>query len=153
MIKINKTKKTTKNKKINILTLDLETRPLPNRAFHSRELEVISSCVYDGKDYLTFYITDYQSSKELLEATINCLLDPKYNKYKLYIHNFSFFDSTSLFEHIINLKEHGYEVNFLIKERENKFFYITITKYSYTSYINKNGLSSIEKNIPRVRIL
>ena len=108
-----------KIKPVNILTLDLETRKLSDN-----NLEVISSCIFDGTNYYTFYLTDYLTPEALLEATVETLL--KFNGYKVYIHNSSAFDAIFLFKHILDLKAKGYEVNIL--KREDKFIKIAITK-------------------------
>lgn len=107
------------SKPINFLTLDLETRTLIDG-----NLEVISSCIYDGTIYKTFYLTDYLDSDALLEATIKFLLSEKYNNYKVYIHNSSSFDIIFLFKHILELKSKGYELKVI--KREDKFISITI---------------------------
>jgi hypothetical protein len=52
------------------------------------QLEVISSCIYDGKDFTTFYLTEFNKesvpSGALLQATIEVLFN--YHNYKVYIH-------------------------------------------------------------------
>jgi len=128
-------------KSLKLLTLDLETRRLVNG-----ELEVISSAIYCpgvGKDYLTHYLTDYPTEYDLLETIVKDLINPRYNGYNLYIHNFSLFDAIFLFKHILNLSRLGYLVDFL--KREDKFISITISKYDYISYINKKGEAKTRK--------
>jgi DNA polymerase elongation subunit (family B) len=126
----------TKDTKVNILTLDLETRRLS-----SGELEVISGTIYDGKDYHTFYITDYISDFELLEAMIKTLLN--FNNYKVYIHNSSNFDLIFLFKHILNLEKDRFFIDFI--KREDKFIKIDIKKFNYKSYIDKNDSPKTKK--------
>jgi DNA polymerase type B, organellar and viral len=100
------------NSEFNILTLDLETRKLSNN-----ELEVISNCIYDGKHYKTFYLTDYDMDQYLLlEASIDYMLKPKYNNYYIYIHNLSHFDGIFLLKNIVELKKIGYEIKLLYKD-------------------------------------
>src|ERR1700684_1752679 len=96
------------NTNIKILTLDLETRQLPNGS-----LEVISSAIFDGENYHTFYLTDYINQEELLIATTKVLTDIKYNGYNVYIHNFSLFDAIFLFKYILALDKQGYLISFL----------------------------------------
>jgi hypothetical protein len=109
------------NTNIKILTLDLETRQLSTGC-----LEVISSALYDGQDYHTFYLTDYINQEELLITTTKVLIDPKYNNYQVYIHNFSLFDAIFLFKYILALDKQGYLIEIL--KREDKFIKITIGK-------------------------
>ena len=80
----------------------------------------------DGQDYYTFYITDFNSPELLLTATTKVLINPKYNSYNVYIHNFSNFDAIFLFKYILNLSKEGYEVDFL--KREDKFIKVNISK-------------------------
>jgi hypothetical protein len=89
-------------------------------------LEVISSAVYDGLDYYTFYLLDYNTQEDLLIATTKVLTNPKYNGYNVYIHNFSLFDAIFLFKYILALSKEGYKIDFL--KREDKFIKITISK-------------------------
>jgi hypothetical protein len=109
------------NNNPHILCLDLETRRLDNG-----NLEVISSAIYDGIDYYTFYLTDYINQEELLITTTKVLIDPKYNNYQVYIHNFSLFDAIFLFKYILALDKQGYLIEIL--KREDKFIKITIGK-------------------------
>jgi hypothetical protein len=79
--------KTPNNK---VITMDLETREINKR------LEPVCVSIYDGKITKTFWIQDYSSSREMLEASIKYLLIRKYYGYKLYLHNFSYFDGVFL---------------------------------------------------------
>lgn len=115
-------------KKIKIITMDLETRTLNNI------MEVISAALFDGINYTTFYLADYQDpiSKQyyphqLLSDAVKSLLLPKYNGYKVYLHNLSLFDAIFLFTHILDLAKLGYQVSFI--KREDKFININIKKY------------------------
>jgi hypothetical protein len=105
--------------RVSILTLDLETRQLSGG-----NLEVISSAIFDGKDYHTHYLTDFANQAEMLVAVVKTLT--KYNGYSLYIHNFSRFDGIFLFKYILNLSKDKYQVNFL--KRDDKFIKISISK-------------------------
>lgn len=106
-----------------ILTLDLETRRHPG-ALSDGRLEVISSSIYDGKDFTTHYLLDYNNEAAMLQAIVKTLTS--YNGYSLYIHNFSRFDGIFLFKYLIALKADGYEVTFL--KRDDKFIKISILK-------------------------
>lgn len=78
----------------NIITLDLET--YSSIEDNDEVLKVISCCIYDGINKFSFYLSDYNSSDDLLKAAITTLLDEKYNDYKVYIHNLSGFDGIFL---------------------------------------------------------
>jgi hypothetical protein len=106
---------------LRLMALDLETRTLSDG-----RLQVISSAIYDGQDYYTFYLTDFKSEEELLIDTVKVLVNPIYNGYQVYIHNFSLFDAIFLFKYLIALKKEGYQVNFL--KRDDKFIKISIIK-------------------------
>lgn len=63
-------------------------------------------CLYDGSNYKVFYITDYdhlgsnltikEKSDLMLKDSVLFLLKPKYSGYKVYAHNFSYFDGIFL---------------------------------------------------------
>jgi hypothetical protein len=61
-------------------------------------------CLYDGSNHKVFYITDYdhlnltikEKSDLLLKDSITFLLKPQYSGYKVYAHNFSYFDGIFL---------------------------------------------------------
>ena len=100
------------NKDFDCLTLDLETRKLSNN-----KLEVISNCIYDGKHYKTFYLTDYEMNQDLLlKASVDYLLKPIYNKCCIYIHNLSHFDGIFILKSIVDLKKIGYTIKLLYKD-------------------------------------
>lgn len=48
--------------------------------------------IYDGKQKISLYFSDYLTSDEMLIASITSLLRKKYDRYKIYIHNFSHFE-------------------------------------------------------------
>lgn len=59
--------------------------------------------IFDGDQAYSFYITDYQSSDEMLKASLQFILKRKYNEYKVYLHNFSYFDGIFLMRIISDL--------------------------------------------------
>jgi hypothetical protein len=94
------------------------------------------SSIYDGKNFKTIYITDYENkfssieeqSKALLIDSILYLLKPKYSGFKVYIHNFSYFDGIFIMKILTDL-------NILIKPIirdgrfiETKIYYDLLTK-------------------------
>jgi len=128
---------------IKILTLDLETRKLENN-----NLEVISSCIYDGTEYYTFYSTDYLNPEALLEATMETLI--KFKGYKVYVHNLSGFDAIFFFKSILDFKSKGYEVKII--KREDKFIKISIVKTKIKSWEkNQSEVKNLnDKNIDHI---
>jgi len=74
----------------NFITMDLETKDTDGI--------LVPYCVsiFDGKNSHSFYITDYSSSDEMLKASILFILRRKYNKHRIYLHNFSYFDGIFL---------------------------------------------------------
>lgn len=75
----------------NFLTMDLETKNI------NGILEPYCISIFDGKKAYSFYITDYGgSSDNLMKAALSFLLKRKYNKHKIYVHNFSYFDGIFL---------------------------------------------------------
>jgi len=77
--------------------MDLETKNI--------EGTLIPYCVsiYDGKKAYSFYITDYKSSDDMLNASIRFILKRNYNKHRIYLHNFSYFDGIFLMRIISNI--------------------------------------------------
>jgi DNA polymerase type B, organellar and viral len=73
-----------------VITMDLETREI------NKKLDPVCVSIYDGEIKKTFWIQDFSSSYTMLEASIKYLLVRKYYGYKLYLHNFSYFDGVFL---------------------------------------------------------
>jgi hypothetical protein len=86
------------------ITMDLETRVINNK--------MTSYCVsiYDGEIFKSFYLTDFTSENKMLRASILYLMKRKYHNYKIYLHNFSRFDSIFLLKVITDLSEKVYPV-------------------------------------------
>lgn len=80
------------------ITMDLETRIMDNGI-----LEPYCVGIYDGKTKISFYLSDYDNSDLMLEASINYLMKRKYHNYKVYLHNFSYFDGIFLIKILSNL--------------------------------------------------
>jgi hypothetical protein len=78
-----------KDKKINnkIIVMDVETRDIGDRK------RVYCISIFDGSKIKNLFLSDYNNEKDLLESSIKYLLREKYNKHKVYFHNFSKFDS------------------------------------------------------------
>ena len=82
----------------NFITMDLETRIINNG-----ELEPYCVGIYDGVNLASFYLSDYKNSDEMLETSIIYLMKRKYDQYKIYLHNFSYFDGIFLLKILSNL--------------------------------------------------
>lgn len=71
--------------------MDLETKNI------NGVLEPYCISIFDGKNPYSFYITEYGgSSDNLMKAALSFLLKRKYNKHKIYVLNFSYFDGIFL---------------------------------------------------------
>jgi len=86
------------NKKIDkrAVTLDIET-------YVNEQNEHVPYVIsfYDGEACKSFYVTDYNSSDEMIKASIEALIQPRYNKHKVYIHNLANFDSIFLLRNLV----------------------------------------------------
>jgi hypothetical protein len=88
---------------------------------------------YDGSEVKSFFITDYNNDcEQMFIACINSLLVKKYVGYKIYMHNFSKFDSVFLFSHLYN-----YGTPSIIKNSSGNLISATI-KTSRWDNPNKN---------------
>lgn len=83
----------------NFLTMDLETRTLDGI------MTPYSISIYDGKKATFFYLSDFNNANEMMISAINSLMIPKYHNYKIYIHNFSFFDGIFLLKILSDLTD------------------------------------------------
>jgi hypothetical protein len=81
-----------------ILTLDIETQVINNI------IKPILITIYDGRNYFNYYLPDYNSIEQMVNKALYKLLNPQYDKYKIYVHNLSHFDGIFLMKHLINLK-------------------------------------------------
>lgn len=140
---------TTKNAdssiKDNFITMDFETKTDENNIMY-----VITVSIFDGKKVKSFFITDFNNSDELLEYSLNYLLQRKYNGYKIYFHNFSNFDSIFMIKILANLK--NTEISRTIKRDSNiielKLDYNLDGKRKYSLYFRDSLLilpSSLKK--------
>ena len=60
----------------------IETKTVNNK------MEVICLSKYDGKISKSFFLSNYKNVKDMIKNSILFLLKRKYNKYKIYFHNF-----------------------------------------------------------------
>ena len=71
----------------NFITMDLETRTI------NSVMTPYSVSIYDGRNSISFYLSDFNNANDLLKSSLVYLMRPKYHNYKVYFHNFSFFDA------------------------------------------------------------
>ena len=69
------------------ITMDLETRTIDGIMIP------YAVSIYDGKEVNSFYLLDFNDPDGMLTTTIKSIMRDKYKNYKVYIHNFSYFDS------------------------------------------------------------
>jgi hypothetical protein len=127
------------------ITMDLETRIIQG--------EMTSYCVsiFDGNNHKSFYLTDFNSEKEMLKNSITYLRRSrkrKYHNYKIYLHNFSKFEAVFMLSSITELSD---KVNPII--RNGQFINLTMSfanKYELhfrdSLLILPGTLSSLAKN-------
>jgi DNA polymerase type B, organellar and viral len=83
---------------LNVITMDLETKLNKDNVMNP-----VSVAIYDGTEYKTYFITDYNNSVDMLNESVKNLLQSKYNNHHIYLHNFSKFDGIFLLKIIANL--------------------------------------------------
>lgn len=80
----------------NFLTMDLETRSLKDSNGDDL-MKVVSISIFDGEKYFSFYINNFKSESEMVLEAFKTICIRKYKGYKVYLHNFSYFDSVFYF--------------------------------------------------------
>jgi len=103
-----------------IITLDIETQVINNT------IKPILISIYDGITHYSFYLPDYKNKLEMFNSALNILLYPKYNGYKIYVHNLSNFDGIFLMKYFINLKYNNENVYIKPIIKDGKFININI---------------------------
>jgi hypothetical protein len=93
-----------------IITLDFETRDIEivnNETGVVDKIKVpICMCISDGKNSFYFLFKDPNNwINDLMKAFRNSIMKRKYNGYKIYIHNFSHFDSVFMIDVLSRLGE------------------------------------------------
>lgn len=86
-----------------IMTLDFETRDIKTvDPDTGRDIIIkvpICMCIYDGENSFYFLFKDHNNwINDLMKALRNTIMKRKYNGYKIYIHNFSHFDSVFMID-------------------------------------------------------
>jgi len=93
---INRTK-ISKNIVNNFITLDIETY------IKDGLMTPYLICFYDGKDFFSFYLSNYNSVEEMMIDCLKSILVRKYNYYKVYAHNMAKFDIIFLLKYLVKL--------------------------------------------------
>jgi hypothetical protein len=98
-IKTNFISKTKISKNIvnNFITLDIETYIVDGL------MTPYLICFYDGKNFYSFYLSNYNSVDEMMIDCLKSLLIRKYNYYKVYAHNMAKFDIIFLLKYLVKL--------------------------------------------------
>ena len=93
------------------ITLDIETKLLEDGSMMPYCICIcipanieMNNYAHSTLDKISFYVsTDYQNSDQMLEEAMKYLMQPKFSRYKVYVHNFSHFDAIFLFRIITKL--------------------------------------------------
>jgi len=86
-----------------IITMDLETRAIDGYMWP------YCTAIYDGKDCKSFYQSNFKDSRDMLENSIKYLMREKYNKHKVYLHNFSYFDAIFMINLLTNFDKNTHQ--------------------------------------------
>jgi hypothetical protein len=111
------------------MTMDLETRTIEGI------ISPYAVSIYDGRENFSFYLSDFKSPEELVENSIIHLLRRKYNNYKVYIHNFSNFDSIFMMKVLSNMNLEIYPII-----REGRIIDLKIKRGLYTIHFRDSYL-------------
>jgi hypothetical protein len=115
----------------NFITMDLETRKIDNT------LKPYCVSLFDGKEKASFYLSDYNNNiHHMLEAAMNFLMKRKYNGCRIYLHNFSNFDSVFLINTLDKLSDHTLKPN----RRNGKLINVQFRFGKYSLYFRYSYL-------------
>jgi DNA polymerase type B, organellar and viral len=89
--------KISKNIVNNFITLDIETY------IKDGLLTPYLICFYDGKNFYSFYLSNYNSVEEMMLDCLKSILVRKYNYYKVYAHNMAKFDLIFLLKYLVKV--------------------------------------------------
>jgi hypothetical protein len=92
-------KQSTKSKNLvnNFITIDIETYIVNGL------LTPYLICFYDGKNFFSFYLSDYNSVEQMMLDCLKSILKRKYKGYNVYAHNLAKFDIIFLFKYLLKL--------------------------------------------------
>jgi hypothetical protein len=95
----------------NMIVMDIETRDIGNKKM------AYCICLYDGNKEYKFYLDNYNSVDLMLYDALSYLLKAKYNKYRVYFHNLSYFDSVYIIRILNKLaKSNNYKLRPQLKD-------------------------------------
>jgi DNA polymerase type B, organellar and viral len=80
-----------------IITMDIETRTIDGYMWP------FCVSIYDGNTPVSFYQSVYENCESMLNASVKYLMHEKYNKHRVFVHNFSYFDAIFLINTLNNL--------------------------------------------------
>jgi hypothetical protein len=80
----------------NFITIDIET-------YIKDGLLTPYLIFYDGKNFYSFYLSNYNSVEEMMLDCLKSILVRKYNYYKVYAHNMAKFDLIFLLKYLVKL--------------------------------------------------
>jgi hypothetical protein len=81
----------------NFITIDIET------SIVNGLLTPYLICFYDGKNFFSFYLSDYNSVEQMMLDCLKSILKRKYKGYNVYAHNLGKFDIIFLFKYLLKL--------------------------------------------------
>jgi DNA polymerase type B, organellar and viral len=91
--------KSSKSKNLvnNFITIDIETYIINGL------MTPYLICFYDGKNFFSFYLSDYNSVEEMMLDCLKSILKRKYKGYSVYAHNLAKFDIIFLLKYLVKL--------------------------------------------------
>jgi DNA polymerase type B, organellar and viral len=104
--------------------MDIETRIIDDG-----NLEATTISIYDGVKAGSYFLSDYSNPDEMIQAAIKSLMIRKYHRSRVYIHNFSQFDSVFILRNLVYLSNN---VRPLIKD--GRFINVKFTYAKYYLY-------------------
>lgn len=105
-----------KNLSNHIIALDIETKLINNI------MTPYCICYFDGKNKYSFYLTDYESPDIMIKECLKSILDHKYNRRVVYVHNLSLFDGIFLLGPLSELNNPQFGMDIL--KRDNNIILI-----------------------------
>lgn len=85
-----------------IITLDIETFEKNNEDGGTTLVPYLISW-YDGVNFNSYYLSDYNSSSEMISKALTDLKRKKYHNHKIYIHNLAGFDGLFITKELANV--------------------------------------------------
>jgi hypothetical protein len=120
------------------ITMDLETRKIDN------VLKAYCVSIDNGSKRVSFFLTDFKSSGDMLEAAVKYLMKRRYEGCRVYLHNFSNFDSVFFINTLQKLTDHTLKPN----RRDGKLINVQFKFGDYSLYFRDSYLilpSSLRK--------